>query len=376
MDHGTGKVPPPCRTPTTNTTTQCRWHIQTHQRLPMERTTARKTTTSCRTLELSIPRRIRTLPTVQWFDMQKRVIPNHPELPPHLKNAFFPEDVRTFARNYFKQKKKILFLNSNGVLCVKYPLQQRPPHERPCVIVMPQFYQHEILFRAHDAMGHQGISKVVARVQERHALPGIRRTVGEYVNQCLNCQQVRDKPGDVRFHLTNIQSEYFNELVQYDHMKLCPTDDGNTGILVIFDHFSKFAEAMPCSHNEYDAIAISRLLLQKWFARHGTPTRMQSDNAPNLTAEVSNDFMKASQVTKVTSTACHPRTQGLVERQNRTLLTLLRVFCLRRMREWDQHLDEVLGSYNSTRHATTGFLPYMLTRGTEKAIPLTYVLVP
>ena len=118
---------------------------------------------------------------------------------------------------------------------------------------------------------------------------------------------------------------------------------------VIIDHFSKFADAVPCSRNEYDAITTSRLLLQKWFARHDTPTRMQSDNAPNVTeTEVSNEFMKASQVTKVTSTAGHPRTQGLVERQNRTLLTLLRVFCSRRMRDWDQHLDEVIGAYNST----------------------------
>ena len=88
---------------------------------------------------------------------------------------------------------------------------------------------------------------------------------------------------------------------------------------------------------------------------------MQSDNDPNLTAEVSNEFMKASQFTKVTSTAGHPRTHGLVERQNRTLLILLRVFCSRRMRDWDQHLDEVLGAYNSTRHATTGLTPYMDT---------------
>ena len=238
---------------------------------------------------------------------------------------------------------------------------------------MPQLYQHEILFRVHDAMGHQGISKVVARIQERHTWPGIRRSVGRYVGQCLTCQQTRDKPGDVRFQLKNIQSGYFNELVQYDHLKICPSDNNNTGILVIIDHFSKFAEAVPCSHHDYDAVTTSRLLLQKWFARHGTPTRMQSDSAPNLTAEVSNEFLKAAHVTKVTSTAGHPRTQGLVERQNRTLLTLLRVFCSRRMRDWDQCLDEVIGAYNSTRHATTGFSPYMLTRGVEKAIPLTFL---
>ena len=252
-----------------------------------------------------------------------------------IDHDIFPENVREFARNYYRQKKDLLFINKNDILCVRYSPNQRPLHERPCMIIMPQLYQHEILFRAHDAMGHQGISKMVARIQERHTWPGIRRSVGRYVSQCLSCQQVRDKPGDVRFHLKNIQSGYFNEVVQYDHLKICPSDNNNTGILVIIDHFSKFAEAVPCSHHDYDAVTTSRLLLQKWFARHGTPTRMQSDNAPNLTAEVSNEFLKAAHVTKVTSTAGHPRTQGLVERQNRTLLTLLRVFCSRRMRDWD-----------------------------------------
>ena len=65
-------------------------------------------------------------------------------------------------------------------------------------------------------MRHQFIAKVLARIQEGHTWPGIRRSVGQYVSQCLNCQQVRDKPGDDRFHLKNIQSGYFNELVQYE----------------------------------------------------------------------------------------------------------------------------------------------------------------
>ena len=130
---------------------------------------------------------------------------------------------------------------------------------------------------------------------------------------------------------------------------------------------------MPCSHDEYDAAITSKLLLQVWFARHGTPTRMQSDNAPSPTAEVSTEFMMTSQVTNVTYAVGHPRTQGLVERQNWTLLTLLRVFCSRRMRYWDQCLDEVMGAYSSTRHDTTGLSPYMLTRGMEKAIPLAFL---
>ena len=113
------------------------------------------------------------------------------------------------------------------------------------MIVMPQLYQHEILFLTHVAMSHQGIAKVMSRIQERHTWPSIRRSVGQFVSQCLTCQQVRDKPGDVRFHLKkNIQSGSFNELVQLDHLKICPSDNNNTGIMVIIDHFSKFAEAV------------------------------------------------------------------------------------------------------------------------------------
>ena len=77
----------------------------------------------------------------------------------------------------FSQKKDILLINANGVLCVKYPKNQRVLHTRPCMIIMPQFYQHEIHFKAHDAIGHQGIAKVSARIQERHTWPGIRKTI-------------------------------------------------------------------------------------------------------------------------------------------------------------------------------------------------------
>ena len=139
----------------------------------------------------------------------------------------------------------------------------------------------------------------------RNAIPGqafVVALVSTWVSASCSSKYVTIR---VTFGFTSkkIQSEYFKELVQFDHLKSCPSDSNNTGILVIIDHFSPFAEAVPCSHEDCDTVTTSRLLLQKWFARHGTPTRMQFDNAPNLTAEVSNEFMRASQVTKVNSTA-------------------------------------------------------------------------
>ena len=298
----------------------------------------------------------------------KKLMKNEP-----LDDALFPEDVQDFAKRYFHQKKDLLFLNQNDILCVNYIPQQRAMHVRPCMIVMPQLYQHEILYRALDESGHQGVGKVLARIQERHTWPGIKRDVVNHIKHCLTCQQTKHPAGNPCYPLQSINSSNFNDLVQFDHLKLCKTTSGNNGLLVIIDHFTKFAEAIPCAHDEYDAQTTARIILNKWFARHGTPARMQSDNATNFTAEIAQELMKASQVTKVTSTPAHPRGNGLVERQNRTLLTLLRVYTSRRMLDWDEHIDGVLGAYNSTRHATTGFSPYMLQHGAEKSIPLSFI---
>ena len=48
-----------------------------------------------------------------------------------INHDIFPENVRVFARNYFKQKKSLWFVNNNGVLCVKYYKSQRKLLERP-----------------------------------------------------------------------------------------------------------------------------------------------------------------------------------------------------------------------------------------------------
>ena len=157
---------------------------------------------------------------------------------------------------------------------------------------MPQLYQHELLYRAHDESGHQGVGNVLARIQERHTWPGIKRDVVSHIKHCLTCQQTKLHAGNPCYHLQSINRSNFNDLVQFDHLKLCETDSGNTGLLVIIDFFTNSTEAVPCAHNEYKAQTMAKIILNKWFARHGTSSRMQSDNATNFTAEIARNSWK------------------------------------------------------------------------------------
>ena len=93
----------------------------------------------------------------------KKLMNNEP-----LYDIMFPENVQVFVKWYYHQKKDLLFLSPDDILCVEYTPQQRAMHVRLCMTVMPQLYKHKILYRAHDESGHQCVGKVLARVQERH----------------------------------------------------------------------------------------------------------------------------------------------------------------------------------------------------------------
>ena len=50
------------------------------------------------------------------------------------------------------------------------------------VIILPQLYQTEVLFRSHDQMGHQGIDKVQQRILHRFPTTGQLRVVDQLLD--------------------------------------------------------------------------------------------------------------------------------------------------------------------------------------------------
>ena len=53
---------------------------------------------------------------------------------------------------------------------------------------------------------------------------------------------------------------------------------------------------------------------------------------------------------------------GLVERMNRSLLSLLRTY-VERESQWEEHLQLLLYVYRMTKHSSTGFSPFEVLFG-------------
>ena len=59
-------------------------------------------------------------------------------------------------------------------------------------IVLPQLYQTELLFKSHDQMGHQGISKTYQTILKGFERPGMKKACEKLGTACMSCQQTKD----------------------------------------------------------------------------------------------------------------------------------------------------------------------------------------
>ena len=134
------------------------------------------------------------------------------------------EDSYKMLSQFYKERKDLLYHTADGVVACKRKDEEKILHKHN-LIILPQLYQTEVLFRSHDQMGHQGIDKVQQRILQRFDWPGLRKARERCVNACLACLQVKD-PRKMKFPLKSVESSEFNEVVQIDHQKFCMTESG------------------------------------------------------------------------------------------------------------------------------------------------------
>jgi hypothetical protein len=82
------------------------------------------------------------------------------------------------------------------------------------------------------------------------------------------------------------------------------------------------------------------------------------------------EMCKMLEINKTLTTPLHPRSDGMIERMNRTINDMLSKYIQSLQKDWDQHLDFIIMAFNSTPHESTGVNPYRLVYGREMAFPL------
>ena len=289
---------------------------------------------------------------------------NGEEIPNGLVDAQRLTDIK----RYFALYRDKWFITNNGIVARSRTDAEKYKHPKNRLLIVPQRYQAIVLMHCHDGGHHRGQDKTIHQVRERFDWLHMNQDVIDWCESCPICQSAKSRE-TLKFPLKPIETNHPNELLQIDHLSLTKSESGHDGVLMVIDVHTKYAESYPVK--DYTSKTVVKLLQDRWFARFGAPTAIQSDNGPAFASEEFRKFLQLSEVIELKGTAHHPASQGCVERLNRTLCQLLRT-CADKQQDWDEWLPVALSAYNSTVHATTGFTPNLMMLSRETSTPLGY----
>ena len=242
---------------------------------------------------------------------------------------------------------------------------------------MEKHRQLEIIKDIHESIGksthsnamasHKGRDSTYSKISERFFWYSIYNDVESYIKACEICQ----KQGDLKLK-TN--SELQSIPVPVDVMKqvgvnLCtlPEVDGYHYLIVCIDYFSKWSEAKPIKDKTAPTIA---QFVYEMMCRHGCFAIQINDQGREFVNEVSDELRRLTGVVQRITSAYHPQSNGLVERQNRTIKNSLVKILENNPRHWPYIMEGVLFAHRVSKHSSTKYSPFKLLYNREPVLPI------
>ena len=145
-------------------------------------------------------------------------------------------------------------------------------------------------------------------------------------------------------------------------------NDKNIHVLVVTDHFTRYAQAFVT--NNQTAKTVAETLYQNYLIHYGWPEKLHSDQAGNFESQVIKELCEIAQVQKCRTTPYHPEGNAQCERFNNTLLRMIGTLDNSQKSKWQEWVPTLTHAYNCTRCETTGFSPYYLMYGRMPRIPI------
>ena len=233
-------------------------------------------------------------------------------------------------------------------------------------LVVPKIFRERALSGCHDDVGHQGILRTLSLLRERFYWPGMQEEATQYVMRCSRCLRRKTPPQVAPLQPILVTQPL--ELVHMDYLSLEPSKGNIENVLVITDHFTRYALAYPSKTQTAQATA--RILWDNFICHYGFPEKFISDQGRNFESDLIKELCKIAGVKKIHTTPYHPQGNGQCERFNSTLCNMLGTLSDEEKSDWKSHLGCMTHAYNCTKHASTTYSPYYLMFGRHPRLPI------
>lgn len=225
-------------------------------------------------------------------------------------------------------------------------------------------------------MGHFGIAKTLAVLQEHFYWPKMKRDVAKVCNRCIVCKKAKSRvqPHGLYTPLPIPEMPWMD--ISMDFVLGLPrTKNGKDSVFVVVDRFSKMAHFIACNKTD-DALNVANLFFREIVRLHGIPRTIVSDRDTKFLSHFWRTLWGKIGTKLLFSTTSHPQTDGQTEVVNRVLSTLLRAIIRKNLKTWEECLPHIEFAYNRSVHSATKFSPFEVVYGFNPLTPLDLLPLP
>ena len=132
-------------------------------------------------------------------------------------------------------------------------------------------------------------------------------------------------------------------------------------ILMMTNRFMRYALVVVMK--DQTAKTVAKVFYECFITVFGVPTKLLSDRGANFTSALVEELCTTFGIQKCRTTAYHAQCNGQVEHFHQMLFNMIGKLVHDKKAQWEQHLPELLQTYNSTRSVVTGYSPHYLMFG-------------
>ena len=237
--------------------------------------------------------------------------------------------------------------------------------EKWAQLVVPLVLQKEILHDLHSGAvgGHLGEDKTINRLQERFYWPGHTEDVHKWCQQCSACVMRKTPAPKQRAQLINVHPGYPLQMVAMDLLGPLPESSQKNSYVLVW---SPTISSVGQKHTLYP-IRKQVQLQKSWWMRFSLGFLCRSNSIRTREDNLNQGSLKNLLSFCRYRRPGHPQSDDLVERFNRTLLSMLSTAVADHPWDWEDHLRPLCYAYNSSVQAST---PFFLMFGRQAGLPV------
>ena len=242
-------------------------------------------------------------------------------------------------------------------------------------IVIPESLRAHVMKLLHDSImgGHLGINKTLERINSVFYWPDMAGDVMRYCKSCDICQKTisKGRMSKVPLEKMPLIDMPFKRVAVDIVGPIFPTsEEGHRYLLTLVDYATRYPEATPLKKIDTPTVAEA---LVDMFSRLGIPEEILSDLGTQFISTCMAEVNKLLSIRHLTTTPYHPMCNGLVEKFNGTLKSMLKKLCAEQPRMWHRYINALLFAYREVPQESTGFSPFELLYGRTVRGPM-YIL--